>query len=243
LAAKEGLPEKLMISSPGPDIKKPSLNDDLQKEYHRRFHPLQEYRKKVWSILTREFFQKYVAQDAAILDLGCGWGEFINQIKAGRRFGMDLNPDSPAYLDPAVEFLQQDCSLPWALPANSLDIVFTSNFFEHLPNKLALKQTLAEAYKALRPGGRIICLGPNIKFLPDTYWDFWDHETPLTELSLKEILELSKFQVIECVDRFLPYTMVGGSQPALWKVQLYLKLPFAWKLFGKQFLLVAQKPA
>jgi hypothetical protein len=26
-------------------------------------------------------------------------------------------------------------------------------------------------------------------------------------------------------------------------LKLYLKLPFAWKFFGKQFLVVAQKPA
>jgi SAM-dependent methyltransferase len=231
-----------MIVSPGSGGKTPSLNDDLQKEYQRRFLPLQQYRQKVWSVLTREFFQRYVARDAAVLDLGCGWGEFINQIQAGRRLGMDLNPDSPAHLDSAVEFFQQDCSLPWPLPENSLNIIFTSNFFEHLPNKLALKQTLAQAYKALRPGGKIICLGPNIKFLPGAYWDFWDHQVALTELSLKEILGITGFQVTECVDRFLPYTMVGGSQPPLWKIRLYLKLPFTWKLFGKQFLLVAQKP-
>jgi len=223
--------------------RKPSLQDDLQKEYQRRFSPLQEYRRKVWSVLTREFFQKHVRPDATVLDLGCGWGEFINQIQASRRLGMDLNPDSPAHLAPTIEFLQQDCSAPWPLFEGGLDVIFTSNFFEHLPSKLALKQTLAEAYQALRPGGEIICLGPNIKFLPGCYWDFWDHEVALTELSLKEILEITGFEVTTCVDRFLPYTMVGGAQPPLWQIRLYLKLPFVWKFFGKQFLLIARKPA
>jgi SAM-dependent methyltransferase len=231
---------KFMITSPDPG-EAVSLHDDLEREYQRRFLPLQEYRKKVWSVLIRDFFQKYIVASATVLDLGCGWGEFINQVQAGRRIGMDLNPDSPAHLAPAVEFCLQDCSLPWQLPENSLDVIFTSNFFEHLPNKIALKQTLAHACKALRPGGKIICLGPNIKFLPGTYWDFWDHEVPLTELSLREILEISGFRTLECLDRFLPYTMVGGSQPPLWQIQLYLKLPFVWKLLGKQFLLVAEK--
>jgi hypothetical protein len=85
-------------------------------------------------------------------------------------------------------------------------------------------------------------MGPNVKFLPGSYWDFWDHEVALTELSLKEILEITGFHVTECRDRFLPYTMVGGSQPPLWKIRLYLKFPIAWKLLGKQFLLVAHKP-
>jgi SAM-dependent methyltransferase len=219
-----------------------SLNDDLQQEYQRRFQPLREYRKKVWRILVDEFFQKYVPADSTVLDVGCGWGEFINQVKARRRLGMDLNPDSRARLDPDIEFLMQDCSEPWPVPEGSLDIIFSSNFFEHLPHKVALKLTLEEAFKALRPGGKLICMGPNIKFLPDTYWDFWDHEVALTELSLKEILEIIGYEMAECTDRFLPYTMVGAAQKPLWTVSLYLKLPLAWKIFGKQFLLVACKP-
>lgn len=219
-----------------------SLNDDLQQEYQRRFQPLREYRRKVWRILVDEFFQKYVPPDSTVLDVGCGWGEFINQVKARRRLGMDLNPDSQQQLDPAVEFLRQDCSTPWPVAKNSLDIVFSSNFFEHLPHKVALKLTLEEAFAALRPGGKLICMGPNIKFLPDTYWDFWDHEVALTELSLREILEIIGFEVVECRDRFLPYTMVGSAPKPLWTVGLYLRLPVAWKIFGKQFLMVAQKP-
>jgi hypothetical protein len=116
-----------MALSPALDRKTPSLNDDLQKEYQRRFRPLQTYRQKVWNVLALEFFQTYVAPDAAVLDLGCGWGEFINQIQAARRLGMDLNPDSTLHLDPAVEFFQQDCSLPWPLAENSLDGICRAN--------------------------------------------------------------------------------------------------------------------
>lgn len=219
-----------------------SLNDDLQQEYQRRFQPLREYRKQVWRILVTNFFKKYIPANSTVLDVGCGWGEFINQVKAHRRLGMDLNPDSQSRLDPAVEFLKQDCSATWPVPQDSLDVVFSSNFFEHLPHKVALKLTLEQAFRALRPGGQLICIGPNIKFLPDTYWDFWDHEVALTELSLREILEIIGFETVECRDRFLPYTMVGSAQKPLWTVGLYLKLPLAWKIFGKQFLIVVRKP-
>ncbi len=85
-------------------------------------------------------------------------------------------------------------------------------------------------------------MGPNIKFVPGAYWDFLDHHIALTEMSLKESLELSGFCVERCEDRFLPYTMVGGSKPPLWTVALYLKVPLLWKLKGKQFLLIASKP-
>ena len=219
------------------------LSEELQRQYQRRFSSLQNYRHQVWRILTCDFFQELVGRNKAVLDLGCGWGEFINQIEASKKWGMDLNPSSSEYLNPEVQFLKQDCSSEWQVSPESLDVVFTSNFFEHLPDKEALMRTLLEALHALRPGGRIICMGPNIKLVPGAYWDFLDHHIALTELSLKEALELTGFQIERCEPRFLPYTMVGGLQPPLWMVGLYLKIPLVWKLKEKQFLLVARNPA
>jgi predicted SAM-dependent methyltransferase len=59
---------------------------------------------------------------------------------------------------------------PWDVPAESLDVVFTSNFLEHLPDKASVEQTVKEAGRALKPGGRLICMGPNVKYLPGAYW-------------------------------------------------------------------------
>jgi SAM-dependent methyltransferase len=178
-----------------------------------------------------------------VLDLGCGWGEFINQIVAQKKYGMDLNPASPGKLSREVTFLGQDCSEPWQLPDSHLDVVFTSNFFEHLPSKETLQRTLAEAFRCLKPNGRLICLGPNVKFLPGEYWDFWDHFLPLTELSLQEGLELAGFSVERKWARFLPYSMSQGFTPPLVFLRLYLRLRFIWPILGKQFLVLARRPA
>jgi SAM-dependent methyltransferase len=94
-----------------------------------------------------------------------------------------------------LRFLEQDCSLRWELDSEILSVVFTSNFLEHLPVKSALQKTLVEAHRALKPGGRFIAMGPNIKYAPGAYWDFFDHHLPLTELSLGEVLEKCGFEV------------------------------------------------
>ena len=86
-------------------------------------------------------------------------------------------------------------------------------------------------------------MGPNIRFLSDAYWDFWDHYIPLSDLSLVEGLSLTGFAVQQSVPRFLPYSMSQGFTPPLAAVSLYLKLPWAWRFFGKQFLVIAQKRA
>jgi SAM-dependent methyltransferase len=177
------------------------------------------------------------------LDLGSGWGEFIRNIKAGRKYAMDLNPDSGTRVGPGVQFFLQDCSQEWGISPNSIDLVFTSNFFEHLPTKEVLRRTLDQTLRCLKPGGRLVCLGPNIRFLPGVYWDFWDHYLPLSDRTLVEGLSLAGFTVERCIPRFLPYSMSQGLTPPVRFVSIYLCVPFLWPIFGKQFLVVGRKPA
>ena len=218
------------------------MNDyskQLTTIYTQRFAGREAYRNRVWQVLIRHFFQKLVPPDGVVLDLGCGYGEFINQVSGRQKFGMDLNPATAELLAPDVSFIEQDCSEAWPLADESLDVVFTSNFFEHLPSKETLGLTLEQARRCLKPGGRLIALGPNIKYLPGQYWDFWDHYLPLTEQSLSEGLRNRGFAIETCLPRFLPYTMVNAPEYPVAFLRVYLALPFAWRLLGKQFLVTA----
>jgi SAM-dependent methyltransferase len=213
----------------------------LQKEYDLRFSHTENYRAKVWKVLCSDYFSRYIRPEHAVLDMGSGWGEFINNIHAASKFAMDLNPDAKSRLNGDIHFLQQDCSQPWDVPENSMDIVFSSNFLEHLPDKAHIEQSIHQAHRCLREGGRVIFLGPNIKYVKGAYWDFWDHFVPLTEQSLAEILRIKGFQIQVNLPRFLPYSMSTGMTPPLFLLKLYLHVPFFWKFFGKQFLVVARK--
>lgn len=219
-----------------------SLSEELSQEYRLRFTRMATYRRKVWQILVKQYFQALVGSHQVILDLGCGWGEFINPIQAQRKYAMDLNPDAAEQLSSEVTFIHQDCSQRWQVEDASLDVIFTSNFLEHLLTKTDLSNTVSEMYRCLKPGGKLICLGPNIKYTGGAYYDFFDHHLPLTEASLAELLQLKGFTIAQCLPRFLPYTMANGNQPPLWCVSLYLVMPWTWRFVGKQFLVVAKKP-
>jgi len=213
----------------------------LAQQYRLRFERLAEYRDAVWGVLCTRYFNRFIAPDATVLDLGSGWGEFIRNVRAGRKFALDLNPDSKVRAAADVTSLSQDCSMEWQLPAESLDVVFTSNLLEHLPSKTSIERTVEQAHRCLKPGGRLICMGPNITYVGGAYWDFWDHHVALTERAMVELLSMNGFVVEHCLPRFLPYTMSTGQTWPLAFLKLYLRLPMAWKLFGKQFLVVGRK--
>ena len=164
-----------------------SLAKDMQEIYSRRFRGNLDYRNRVWRVLAADFFARWIHPADRVLDLGCGYCQFINHIVCSEKYGMDLNPSArrlPREQKTTSRLLQQDCSARWPFEDNFLDAIFSSNFFEHLPTKDALENTLREAMRCLKPGGRLIALGPNIRYVGGSYWDFFDHHLALTDRSL-----------------------------------------------------------
>jgi SAM-dependent methyltransferase len=215
---------------------------DLASLYRFRFSEADLPAKaKIWQILCEYYFQKYVDEESDVLDVACGYGEFINNISARNKHAIDLNPDSSAFLSSDVHFSQVSADRMTTIAASSVDVAFTSNFLEHLKSKAACNRVLKEVLRVLRPGGKFIIMGPNIRYLADKYWDFYDHHLPLSHLSLEEGLVINGFKVVRNIPRFLPYTTrsVLPQHPLL--VRLYLKMPLAWSVLGRQFLLIAEK--
>ena len=217
------------------------LNRSLDEVYKNRFAGSEAARDQVWQVLT-QYFQRWIRPTDSVLDLGAGYCEFINNIRAGRKFALDLNPVMPSRARADVSPICADVTQPWDVPSGSLNVIFTSNFFEHLPNKDALRHSLAESYRVLNSGGLLMALGPNIRFCYDVYWDYLDHFIPLSDRSLVEALELAGFRTERIIPRFLPFTMKGNLPPSPLLIRMYLSLPLAWNILGKQFLVLARKP-
>jgi len=217
---------------------------DLAALYRFRFRESERAQKVlIWKTLCEHYFQGLVGEQKAVVDLACGYGEFINNIRAAKKYGVDLNPDAPKYLGHDVQFCQSPADRIDAIADGSADVVFTSNFLEHLKSKEECDAVLGEVLRILKPHGRFIIMGPNIRYLADKYWDFYDHYLPLSHLSMEEGLAQSGYEIESITPRFLPYTTRSWLPQYPWMIALYLRLPVVWPLLGKQFLIVGRKPA
>ena len=218
---------------------------DLESLYRERFSEAQCVRKdQIWRVLCRDYFQQFVRPEQdTVLDIACGLGEFTRHIRAREKIAIDLNKEAAALLPPEAKFHLGSAEHMSAVGNDSIDVCFSSNFLEHLPTKEVVQNVLLEIRRVLRPGGLYVALQPNIRFCSDVYWDFWDHHTALSDRSCRELFVQSGLSVIHLIPRFLPYSTKSAlpTHPAL--IAAYLRVPLAWKLLGKQFLIVGQKSA
>jgi SAM-dependent methyltransferase len=215
--------------------------EEISSLYRSRFDAQDlAFKQDLWRVLCEDFFQRYVGPADTLVDLGAGTCEFLQAIRCGTKVAVDLNPDVTTYAGDAT-VLNRPGSDMSPLADGSVDVVFCSNFFEHLPNKTAVVETMRECHRVLRPGGKLLILNPNIRYLAGRYWDYLDHHTPLTHLSMVEALELTGFTPDEVIPRFLPYTVKGRpTSRNLTLVRFYLHLRPVWPLFGRQMFIAAR---
>ncbi len=215
----------------------------LKKLYANRFDSRQMQAKvALWKVLIDEFLQDYVPPESAVLDIGGGYCEFINQIRAQEKCLIDLNPDSKLFAEADVKVLNIDVlNLEnRTFFSEQFDRIFISNFFEHLRSKEELVEIISFCFDALKPSGSLLVIQPNFKYSYKEYYDFIDHQLPITHLSLQELLQTIGFKVDVMIPRFLPFSTKGRpASPLLLKI--YLKLPFLWRFLGGQMFIKASK--
>jgi hypothetical protein len=195
----------------------------------------------IWRIIVSGFYQRFIKDTDIVMDVASGHGEFINNINCRKKIAVDLKDDGDKYLNPGIEFHNISALQISEICTHKVDVVFVSNFLEHLPDRKTLLNFFAQVDEVLSSNGKFMIVGPNLRYLPGKYWDYFDHYLGLTHFTLVEALELSGFQVEICIDKFLPHSDKGDKLPNPFFAWLYLKLPFIWRYFGKQFFVLARK--
>jgi SAM-dependent methyltransferase len=214
----------------------------LPELYEQRFGEAERARKvALWKVLSESFFQKYVRETDTVIDLGAGYCEFINSIRCGKKFAVDLSEDTGKAAESDVSVIIAPATDLSSFADDSVDVVFASNLFEHLPTKDVLMDVLREVRRVLKTGGRLLVLQPNIRYAYREYWDYLDHYLPLSHVSLAEAFGLAGLRVEETRPRFLPYSVKSRLPQSPFLLRLYLRLTPLHLIFGRQMFLLGVK--
>lgn len=208
-----------------------------QNGYHESRFVADPRRDVLWQSLWRYRFSGMITQDDCVLDLGTGYGNFINTVVARRRIAVDAWQGFPAHLAPGVEHHVGSVTDLGFLDDGAVDFAFASNLFEHL-TKADFALVLAALRAKLSPRGTLTIVQPNYRYAFREYFDDFDHKAIYSHVSLADFLDANGFDVFLTEPRFMPLSVKSRLPVTPLLIRAWLASPV--KPIGKQMLVRAR---
>lgn len=194
-------------------------------------------RQRVWKAIC-EYLQKFIEPSSAVMDVGAGYCDFINQIQARRKYAVDINSDVAQWCGSDVHFIHAARIESIDLPPQSIDVAIVSNLLEHLPPEQCSK--LFDCFdQLLTATGKVIVIQPNYFYCYRKYWDDFTHVRAFSDVSLKDFLLSRGYKILAGEKRFLPFSLKSHLPKSYWLTKLYLSS--FWRPLAGQMLVVAQR--
>jgi SAM-dependent methyltransferase len=210
---------------------------DVTSGYFRTRFTFDPARAEVWRHICR-FLERWIPRDAEVLELGAGWCDFSNNVRARRVVAMDADRIVTTAARDGVDAVVGDCTDLSRFADETFDAVVASNLLEHVDRAAALR-LLSESKRVLRARGRLILIQPNFRLAPGRYFDDYTHVSIYTDRSLYDLLHAEGWHVQYVAPRFLPLSMRSRASRFTFIVPFYLRAPV--KPFAGQMLIVASR--
>lgn len=192
----------------------------MSSYYATRYTP-DPGRTRVWRAIIN-YLRKYTGDSSGtVIDIGCGYGDFINNIKANERHAIDLNPDAVNYLVDSVKFHSTKVTDLSHIPDSSIDLAFSSNLLEHLSDD-ELSTAALEFFRILKPGALFITMQPNYYYAYREYFDDFTHKKVFSHESLSDFFRANNFEIVAMEKKFLPFSLKSRLPKTYFLTRMYL---------------------
>ena len=193
-----------------------------------------------WKALCQFYFQMWVDEESRVLELGAGHCDFINNIQAKEKIAIDSWIDFSQYANEDVKTVVGDASQAAESVNEKVDVVFASNFFEHL-TKIQVEELLQNLKSIMIvQTSLLILVQPNFRLAPGRYFDDYTHESIWTDISITEFLKANGYAIKKVVPKFLPLTIKSNLPISRTLIWLYLRSPIKYK--PGQMMIIAYLP-
>jgi hypothetical protein len=211
-----------------------SLMDPLY--FKTRYSP-DRNRSRVWKAIC-EYLQVFIPPDGVVLDIGAGYCDFINQIKAAQKYALDANPNVANFCAPGIRFFSGEVGSPLGIPPHSVDVVLASNLLEHLSEQQC-SDLFDRLDEVLKERGKLILIQPNYYYCYRQYWDDFTHVRPFSHVSLSDFLRSKGYKIVRVEKKFMPFSFKSLLPKSYWVTKVYLSS--FWRPLAKQMLIVAER--
>ena len=206
-------------------------------DYHGSRLTADNRRDVLWQSLWRYCFRAMVQPDDCVLDLGAGYGNFINCVVARRRIAVDAWAGFAAHLAPGVEHRVGNITDLDFLNDGAVDFAFASNVFEHLTQD-DFSTVLRALRRKLSERGTLTIVQPNYRYAYREYFDDFDHKSVYSHVSLADFLTAHGYEVFRVEPRFMPLSVKSRLPVTPLLIRAWLASPV--KPLGKQMLVRAR---
>lgn len=177
----------------------------LDVRYSEAERPYTEYPGLLTAYLTQRFLGDF--RSKRLLDLGAGRGEFLHGFASlgFRASGIDRSrPRNPRFTETVIEADYEKARLPFE--DGAFEVIFNKSVLEHV---FEVSRLLAECWRVLAPGGRLISMVPDWDAQWRHFYDDWTHVRPFTLTGLRECIGSHGFR-LSTAERF-------RQLPVLWE--------------------------
>jgi SAM-dependent methyltransferase len=211
-------------------MEKPRTGSEDSLPYHKS-------RRGVWREIVR-YVRKDTGDVGILVELGTGYCDFINQFPAKRKIGYDIRHQVLKFAEAGVDIRTESAAELSGIENDSVDLVFASNFMEHLwPEEHDV--LLPRISDVLRHRGRLILIQPNYLLNPEHYFDDETHRTIFSDENIIPFLEGYGLRVLRLIPKFLPFSMKSSLPKWPFLVRLYLNSPVK-PLAGQMYVVAAK---